>query len=337
VTESDDQEVNFREADRRYAEIKRRHEAGTLTDEEFDEQLKQLMVQDEEDRWWVKSRTSGEWHYYDGTAWIKDTPPGYEPPQTASQGPSPPRGGPSTTPARGPTYPRTVLLRWLVPAAFVGLVIIVVAIARNTGSDSDYAGGGGSATPPPTSRVRFSDDFSDTSSGWPETREKASGNYYDDGGYRLYTRDDYSRSVWISEAGIHQDVVVEVDAKVLNSGPIDEFGAGVVCRVHGEEDDYYRFNVYPSGYAYIAKVRDNDVITLADGDRSDVIGGNVASLHIRADCVGNTLTLYVDDQKVLEAEDSEYESGEVGLFAITTEEASAGADILFDNFFLKKP
>jgi TIR domain len=88
VTESEDQEVNFQEADRRYAEIKRRHEAGTLTDKEFDEQLKELMVQDQEDRWWVKSRTTGEWHYHDGTAWIKDTPPGYEPIQAASRVPS---------------------------------------------------------------------------------------------------------------------------------------------------------------------------------------------------------------------------------------------------------
>ena len=85
MTESEDQEVDFQEADRRYAEIKRRHEAGTLTDEEFDEQLKELMVQDQEDRWWAKSRTTGEWHYHDGTAWMKDTPPGYEPIQAASR------------------------------------------------------------------------------------------------------------------------------------------------------------------------------------------------------------------------------------------------------------
>ena len=88
MTESEDQEVDFHEADRRYAEIKRRHEAGTLTDEEFDEQLKELMVQDQEDRWWAKSRTTGEWHYHDGTAWMKATPPGYEPIQAAPRVPS---------------------------------------------------------------------------------------------------------------------------------------------------------------------------------------------------------------------------------------------------------
>jgi uncharacterized caspase-like protein len=70
--------LSFQESDRRYVEIKRRYEAGSLTDEEFDEQLKQLMVQDEEDRWWIKHRETGEWYYYDGTTWIKDTPPVYK-------------------------------------------------------------------------------------------------------------------------------------------------------------------------------------------------------------------------------------------------------------------
>jgi hypothetical protein len=66
--------VDFQEADRRYVEIKRRHEAGELAQEEFDEQLKQLMVQDEDGRWWAKSRSSGEWHYHDGNSWVRGTP-----------------------------------------------------------------------------------------------------------------------------------------------------------------------------------------------------------------------------------------------------------------------
>jgi hypothetical protein len=77
--------VDFQEADHRYAEIKRRQETGGLTQEEFDEQLKQLMVEDEEGRWWVKSRTTGEWHYHDGERWIKGTPPNYESPESAPQ------------------------------------------------------------------------------------------------------------------------------------------------------------------------------------------------------------------------------------------------------------
>jgi len=73
--------VDFQEADRRYVDIKRSYESGGLTQEELDEQLKQLMVQDEEGRWWVKSRSAGEWYYHDGIAWVKRTPPGYQAPQ----------------------------------------------------------------------------------------------------------------------------------------------------------------------------------------------------------------------------------------------------------------
>ena len=36
-------------------------------------------------------------------------------------------------------------------------------------------------------------------------------------------------------------------------------------------------------------------------------------ISIRGDCVGDKLTLYVDGQKALEAEDSEFETGKIGL------------------------
>ena len=72
--------IGFREADRRYAELGRQHEAGIISDEEFDIQRRQLMVQDEEGRWWAKSRKTGEWNYHDGSSWVRGTPPGYQPP-----------------------------------------------------------------------------------------------------------------------------------------------------------------------------------------------------------------------------------------------------------------
>jgi hypothetical protein len=333
VTESEDQGVDFREVDRVYAELKQRQESGDLTQEEFDEQLKQLMVQDEEGRWWVKSRRTGEWHYYDGTTWIKDTPPGYEPLES----------DPSTTPARAPTSPRTILPRWLVPVAlvglvaFVGLAVIVVAIARNPGGDSDDAGaGGGPATPTSTSSdLPFSDDFSQTSSAWGKhVRGEDAGNYYDDGGYRVYAPASEGRAVRPRLEGSYKDVVMEVDAKVLNS-QTDDIASGVICRRQNSEN-YYTMLVYPDGNVSILKIKDADPNQIEADDRSELIGGDVVSPHIRGDCVGNTLTLYVDNKKVLEAEDSEFSSGDLGL-AVNSRDSTVGADILFDNFSVKKP
>ena len=74
--------IDFRDADGRYAELKRQLDAGTITTKEFDVQLRQLMVQDDEGRWWAKSRQTGEWNYHDGSAWVRGTPPGYQPPRT---------------------------------------------------------------------------------------------------------------------------------------------------------------------------------------------------------------------------------------------------------------
>jgi hypothetical protein len=333
VTEFEDQGVDFREVDRVYLELKQRQESGGLTQEEFDEQLKQLMVQDEEGRWWVKSRKTGEWHYYAGTTWIKDTPPGYEPIQ----------GGPSTTPPQAPTSPRTILPSWLVPVAsvglvaFVGLVIIVIAIARNTGGDSDQAhGGGGSASnpTPPSIDLPFSDDFSNTSSAWPQ--EKDEGIYYKDGGYRVSAPAQNLLAVSPSETDTYQDVAVEVEAEVLNS-QTDRIAAGVVCR-RQDRDNYYGMIVFGNGKVSIVQIRDARLSQIEEDDRSEVISENVGSphVHIRGHCVGNTLTLYVDNKEVIKAEDSEFESGYVGLIAYS-EDSNASADILFDNFSVKKP
>ena len=66
---------DFEKVDRRYAHLKHLHETGGLTEEEFDTMLMRSMVQDQAGRWWTKSRKSGEWHYHDGSAWVKGNPP----------------------------------------------------------------------------------------------------------------------------------------------------------------------------------------------------------------------------------------------------------------------
>jgi hypothetical protein len=79
-----DREIDFREADRRYVELKRQFDSGRISEEEFDAQYQELMVEDDEGRLWVKSRETGEWQYRDGRSWTPGTPPGYLPLQTPS-------------------------------------------------------------------------------------------------------------------------------------------------------------------------------------------------------------------------------------------------------------
>lgn len=124
--------MNFRQAELRYAELRRQRDAGSITDEEFEAQRQQLMVQDDEGRWWTKRGETGEWHYLGGGTWALGTPPGYQEatpePTTASS--------PAQTPSRpdkdiedGETRPRRMPL-WIPVAglggvALMGIVLIV--------------------------------------------------------------------------------------------------------------------------------------------------------------------------------------------------------------------
>ena len=122
--------MDFQEADRRYAEITQRQEAGDLTRVEFDEELKQLMVQDEEGRWWAKSRKTGEWHYHDGVAWVKDTPPGYQTPQATPKDQSEIRESPpndKSTP--DPPWVRA-MLGIIVGTLLLLFIVSVIAFGR---------------------------------------------------------------------------------------------------------------------------------------------------------------------------------------------------------------
>src|SRR5215217_6027913 len=111
-----DHKRSFEEANLRYAELNRQRAAGTLTNEQFDVQLKDLMVKDEEGRWWSKARSTGEWYRRTVSGeWVKDVPP-------VDQSPPPPPPPPSS-----PSPPRRRLLA--AGGILVALVVLVGLVA----------------------------------------------------------------------------------------------------------------------------------------------------------------------------------------------------------------
>jgi hypothetical protein len=97
--------MTFAEADVKYEEIKQQFLGGTLTDEQFDAQLHQLMVLDDMGRWWAKSRENGSWHYYDSGQedWVAGTAPvALPPPSTLPKQAQTPAG---QAPAAGQVTP----------------------------------------------------------------------------------------------------------------------------------------------------------------------------------------------------------------------------------------
>ncbi len=57
--------------------------------------------------------------------------------------------------------------------------------------------------------------------------------------------------------------------------------------------------------------------------------------HLRADCIGDKLTFYINFTEVASATDSDFPSGDVGVLAGAFSEP--GVDVLFDNFVVLQP
>ena len=57
--------------------------------------------------------------------------------------------------------------------------------------------------------------------------------------------------------------------------------------------------------------------------------------HLRADCVGNTLSFYVNFNEVAVVQDTDFPSGDVGLLAGAF--SDPGVDVMFDHFVVIQP
>ena len=120
--------MNFQQADRRYVDLKQQYAHGSLSAEEFEAQLEQLMVHDEDDRWWSKHPETGEWHYFNGDTWVQSIPPAYEkgiPEVATKEASSEPSSAPYPGDAKyGEDRRRRGLPRGLVAAGLIGVVAI---------------------------------------------------------------------------------------------------------------------------------------------------------------------------------------------------------------------
>jgi hypothetical protein len=182
--------------------------------------------------------------------------------------------------------------------------------------------------------VLFFDDFTDPSSGWDtvDTTDYYS-NYYENS-YRMIVNTDMSDS-WANPGNnVFQDVHIEVDA-TKNDGP-DDNDFGLICRYQNESEFYYAV-ISSDGYYGILKTTSDSTSHLGFDELqpSNAIYQGATTNHIRFDCVGDVLTLYVNGQLIDQQTDSSYISGNVGLIAGTYD--VPGTDILFDNYTVIQP
>lgn len=176
--------------------------------------------------------------------------------------------------------------------------------------------------------VLFQDDFSRSSSGWDRYRDQIYTTDYAEGAYRIHVLRPNTDG-WATPGLDLADVQVEVDA--TKAGGPDDNVFGLICRYQDPRNFYY-FLVSSDGYTGIGVYKDGRRRLLTDKSLlpHPAILQGAAVNHLRADCIGFRLDLYINGQWVAGVASAEWPHGDVGLIAGTYE--LGGTDILFDNF-----
>jgi len=184
----------------------------------------------------------------------------------------------------------------------------------------------------PSGSLLFQDDFDDNTTGWDRVTNDGGIMDYDSGGYRILVR-QAQLNFWSTPELELRDVRIEADVTKLN-GP-DENRAGLMCRY--QNGNYYFFIISNDGFYAIGKFIGGQTILMGQNAMQSTANIKTEGTlnHLRADCIGDSLTFYVNYNLVAGVRDPDLPSGDVGVLAGSFTEP--GVDVLFDHFVVMQP
>ena len=190
------------------------------------------------------------------------------------------------------------------------------------------------STPTLDPSIILIDDFSDPDSGWAELTDSGGSIAYEDGAL-LFTIKAENFSYWTTLNRLFMNVAIEVDAKKIAGSDINNIG--VICR-YKDMYNYYLFSISSGGYYGFFKQIDGDW-----GDTSvnnwlfddKVIKTGLGTNHIKVTCNGDNLRMEVNGTLLIDLNDTDLMSGDVGLYAGTYD--TPLVKVQFDNFLLSRP
>ena len=184
-----------------------------------------------------------------------------------------------------------------------------------------------------TQQVLYYDSFSDPNSGWTVSKGEEGQTGYLEGQWRIVV-DKANYDLWSNPGSQFDNVKIEVDATKLAGEESNRFG--LQCR-YQDVDNYYFAVISSDGYYGIGKVVNGVQTFFGVGGMqvTDKVYARSTTNHIRFDCVGTRLSLYVNGDYVDAVDDADLTTGDVGLLAGTFE--NPGTVIAFDNFTVVMP
>ncbi len=180
--------------------------------------------------------------------------------------------------------------------------------------------------------ILFEDDFSDPNSGWDRYHDKDVFSEYVDGKYQiglLRGEDPWWGNPYLGFG----DVRVEVDTELFDGSEDNLFG--IICS-YESEDYFFMALISSDGYYGFEQVEGYYYDLLGEGlNETDAINLGGASNHLRVDCIGDTMSLYVNGVFVDSLSGLALVPGDVGLWVETFD---AGNPVIeFDNFVVIQP
>jgi hypothetical protein len=212
---------------------------------------------------------------------------------------------------------------------------IVIPLVLFLGS-SLYACTSKPATPDTMKNTLFFEDFSQNSSGWTQLKNESGTIEYANNYYHFFVNKPGTLLLANPGKSFQGDVSIEVDARKI--GGSDDNYIGILCH-YQNPDNYYMLMVTSDGYSGIAMRKDGQDTLISPGLKflkMDGIKKGNATNHIRADCIGEMLTLYANGKQVSLAYNKSLSGGDTGL-AVRSGKHKDSVDIRFDNFSVTSP
>jgi hypothetical protein len=187
------------------------------------------------------------------------------------------------------------------------------------------------ATETPLPKLVYQDNFA-SKVGWTMQGGENYGFDFLNGGYQIFVKIK-NVPIWSVRKSPYQDVQVEADVTEKEDSKGGYFG--LVCR-HSGGGEFYAFVIGSDGFYGIAKKGNGVFSFLKQGGlpAEANLSGDQPN-RVRADCLGNTLALYVNGLKIAEIQDKSYLKGDVGM--VVGSRSKGTVTVLFDDFAVYSP
>lgn len=178
----------------------------------------------------------------------------------------------------------------------------------------------------------YHEDFSDETSGWRVANKAYYRLAYQDGGYLMMIKGPNLLYTFRLRSADLEDMIIETNAVVIAGNP--ESGFGLICRFK-EHGTLYLFQIRGTGRYRSGKYVNDRYLEITPWESSEAILQDGSINHLRAECVGESLSFYVNDTLLVQVQDIIIHNGGFGFVV-------EGADredvtVLFDDFFASQP